>query len=101
MHSTFEDWTGPVQRAHMINKKVEGTGGFLRTTGPGPASIWVLFMGFQGERAIEVKESRKNRHIDWWERTALNLWLTCRLLVIFGKRWRFFFRRIKREKISL
>ena len=56
---------GPVQRAHIINKKVEGIGGFLRTTGPGPTGIWVLFMGFRGERAIGAKESRKNRHIDW------------------------------------
>ena len=101
MHSTFEDWTGPVQRVHIINKKVEGIDGFLRTTGPGPTSIWMLFMGFRDERAIEAKESRKNRHIDWSRRAALNLWLACRLLVIFGKRWRFFFKGIKREKISL
>ena len=85
----------------MMNKKVGRTGWFLRTTGPGPASIWVLFMGFRDERAIEAKESRKNRHIDWLWRAALNPWLACRLLVIFGKRWRFFFQRIKREKISL
>ena len=64
MHSAFEDWTGLVRRAHMIGKKIEETGRFLRTTGPGPAGIWVLFMGFGEERAIEAKESRKNRHID-------------------------------------
>ena len=56
---------GLVQRAHIINKKIREVGGFLRTTGPGPTSIWVLFMGFRGERAIEAKESRKNRHMDW------------------------------------
>ena len=55
---------GLVQRTHIINKKIREIGVFLRTTGPGPASIWVLFMGFRGERAIEAKESRKNRHID-------------------------------------
>ena len=65
MHSAFEDWTEPVRRAHMRGKKVERASRFLRTTGPGPAGIWVLFIGFQDERVIEAKESRKNRHIDW------------------------------------